>query len=117
MNDELFSTVIKSTQILQQRFGDDWNSSFFRLWTIYTFQVAGADSRQSFRHLDTQQFAPVIRFLMSLKYIGGASVMDLMYGTPSKRESGKSHWIPSNNFPILSKRTLDSFTEPGMYVQ
>ncbi len=121
LKDELLNQVYESIMILKRRFGEKWDKSFLHNWTLFNFKNAAADSKQALRYLKDQKFAQSIRFIKTLKFLGGHRVMSLLTGDGELRmKNGKKRGSTRyddelNNFAIPSERTLDSFIEMGAY--
>jgi hypothetical protein len=121
LKDQLLNQVFESVLILKRRFGEKWDKSFLHNWTLFNFKNAAADSKQALRYLKDQKFAQSIRFIKTLKFLGGHRVMTLLTGDGELRmQDGKKRGSTRydgelNNFAIPSERTLDSFIEMGAY--
>jgi hypothetical protein len=80
LKDQLLNQVFESVLILKRRFGEKWDKSFLHNWTLFNFKNAAADSKQALRYLKDQKFAQSIRFIKTLKFLGGHRVMTLLTG-------------------------------------
>jgi hypothetical protein len=85
LKDELLNQVYETVMILKERLGEKWNSSLLHNWTLFNFKNAAADSKQALRYLKGQKFAQSIRFIKTLKFLGGQFSVFHESGTQTRK--------------------------------
>ena len=103
--DDMLGTVIEGHMKMKERYGENWDKSFLKLFTKFCYANIQIDDNRGQRYSD--EFFDIISFFQTVLVRGGMTNYNFLRGPGNTKDSKSHQYAPSQfNLPIPSANMI-----------